>query len=116
MVAAFALINGAVMSKTGYYMPWYLLGGGFVLIGSALMCNYFHQIPSEGLLMHFQDTITAQTEASKVYGYTILIGIGVGCYIQAGWSVAECQAPASETPSIIGFMSIGMPPDRLLCI
>lgn len=29
------------MSKTGYYMPWYLLGGAGVLTGGALMCKFF---------------------------------------------------------------------------
>ncbi|KAL8791208.1 MAG: hypothetical protein Q9213_000165 [Squamulea squamosa] len=97
MVAAFALINGAVMSKTGYYMPWYIFGSVLVLIGSALMCYTYED----------QDTVTLETETAKVYAYTVLIGIGIGSVIQAGWSVAECQAPASETSNIIGFMSIG---------
>ncbi|KAL9595947.1 MAG: hypothetical protein Q9219_006138 [cf. Caloplaca sp. 3 TL-2023] len=90
MVATFALLNGAIMSKTGYYMPWYIFGGCLTLIGSTLMF-----------------TVQPSTTPAKVYGYTILIGIGVGSIIQAGWSVAECQAPRSETSGIIGFMSIG---------
>lgn len=27
------------MSKTGYYMPWYMFGGALVVIGGALMCT-----------------------------------------------------------------------------
>lgn len=29
------------MTKTGYYMPWYLIGGIGVVIGGALMCKSF---------------------------------------------------------------------------
>ena len=39
MVVIFAITNGSLMAKLGYYMPWYLFGGVLVLIGSALMCN-----------------------------------------------------------------------------
>lgn len=109
MVAAFALINGAVMSKTGYYMPWYIFGSVLVLVGSALMCKNHTTYSSRRISANGnQDTVTLETETSKVYGYTVLIGIGIGSVIQAGWSVAEYQAPASETSNIIGFMSIGM--------
>lgn len=50
MVAAFALINGGVMSKNGYYMPWYVFGGALVMIGSALMCKC-HAPPDVKILM-----------------------------------------------------------------
>lgn len=35
----FGLLNGALMSKFGYYMPWYLVGGIFTTIGGSLMCG-----------------------------------------------------------------------------
>lgn len=38
MVVVFSLINGSLMAKIGYYMPWYLLGGVLVLTGATLMC------------------------------------------------------------------------------
>jgi hypothetical protein len=36
----FGLLNGALMSKFGYYMPWYVLGGTFTTIGGSLMCKF----------------------------------------------------------------------------
>lgn len=35
----FGLLNGAFMSKIGYYMPWYLFGGAFAVAGGSLMCK-----------------------------------------------------------------------------
>lgn len=89
MVAAFALINGALMTKLGYYMPWYAFGGALVLIGSA--CMY---------------TITIATDVSKIYGYTTLIGIGVGSYVQACYPVAQNLVAPTEISDVISFMSI----------
>ncbi len=33
------LLNGFLMSKLGYYMPWYAAGSVLALIGSVLMCK-----------------------------------------------------------------------------
>ena len=35
----FGLLNGALMTKFGYYMPWYFFGGAFALTGASLMCK-----------------------------------------------------------------------------
>jgi MFS family permease len=40
VLSAFILMNGALMSKFGYYKPWYLVGSALGLIGSALMCKF----------------------------------------------------------------------------
>ena len=49
----FAVIfNGALMSKYGYYLPWYLVGSCISLVGSALMY-----------------TVNLDTSTSKIYGY-----------------------------------------------
>lgn len=33
------MVNGAVLSKTGYYQPWYIGGSVLILIGGVLMCK-----------------------------------------------------------------------------
>lgn len=38
------ILNGHMMTKLGYYLPWYLLGGAFELVGAALMCKFCLQI------------------------------------------------------------------------
>ena len=35
------MVNGAVLSKTGYYQPWYVGGSVLILIGGVLMCKSF---------------------------------------------------------------------------
>ncbi|KAF6218596.1 hypothetical protein HO133_005947 [Letharia lupina] len=79
MVVIFVIINGSLMAKLGYYMPWYLFGGALVLIGSALMY-----------------TVTATTLTSAVYGYTVLIGAGAGSFLQAGFSVTQALLEPEE--------------------
>lgn len=41
MVVCFGFLNGALMPKLGYHMPWYVFGDAMILIGSSLMgCKY----------------------------------------------------------------------------
>ncbi|OCK84502.1 MFS general substrate transporter [Lepidopterella palustris CBS 459.81] len=72
VLIVFIIINGTLMSKLGYYMPWYLVGGCIVVIGSALMY-----------------TIDQDDSESRVYGYTVMMGAGTGMFAQAGYSVAQ---------------------------
>jgi hypothetical protein len=81
-------VNGAILSKYGYYMPWYLAGGIFVLIGGALMF-----------------TVDQGSSTSRVYGYSVLIGIGAGCYVQASFSVAQAKVSPQDIPLVVGFIS-----------
>ncbi len=39
MVTVTIMANGAVISKTGYYQPWYTVGSALILIGGVLMCK-----------------------------------------------------------------------------
>ncbi len=56
----FAVItNGAILSAYGYYMPWYTMGGAFVLTGGALMYTVdvnssvsFHLLYNQSLYPH----------------------------------------------------------------
>lgn len=84
------LLNGAVLGMYGLYMPWYLVGGIFVTIGSALMY-----------------TIDASTSVSMVYGYSVMVGFGVGVFIQASFSVAQASVKEEEIPSAVGFITCG---------
>ncbi|KAF7890706.1 hypothetical protein EAF00_009021 [Botryotinia globosa] len=86
----FAVIsNGAILSAYGYYMPWYTAGGIFVLIGGALM---------------FAD-VTPDTSIAKIYGFTILIGFGVGLFAQASFSVAQAVVAEELVSSAVGFIT-----------
>lgn len=39
VLSATILLNGFLMAKLGYYMPWYAIGSALALIGSVLMCR-----------------------------------------------------------------------------
>ncbi|KAI4159810.1 MAG: hypothetical protein LQ342_006321 [Letrouitia transgressa] len=90
MVVVFSLLNGGLMAKFGYYMPWYLFGGIMITIGSSLMY-----------------TIDSNTSASAVYGYSVLIGIGTGSYLQASYGVSQALVEPHDLPNAVGFISIG---------
>jgi MFS family permease len=82
------LVNGAVMSIYGYYMPWYLAAGIFITTGAALM-----------------SVITDHTSIAQVYGSTILLGFGVGLINKASFSVAQAIAPAEKVSNAVGFIT-----------
>jgi len=84
------MIDGAVLSKYGLYMPWYLVGGIIMAIGSGLMY-----------------TISYNSPASKVYGYSVLLGIGTGLFCQAGFSIAQAKVKLEDIPSSVGFIMCG---------
>ncbi|PQE19585.1 Aurofusarin rubrofusarin efflux pump AFLT protein [Rutstroemia sp. NJR-2017a WRK4] len=88
MILIFVIIlNGAVMTKLGYYYPWYFLGGTFELAAGALMY-----------------TVTVHTSTAAIYGYTVLMAIGVGAYNQAGYSVVQAKVKPDEIPYALGYM------------
>ena len=36
------LLNGFLMSKFGYYQPWYMIGAALTLVATVLLCKFFH--------------------------------------------------------------------------
>lgn len=82
-------INGALMVKFGYYMPWYTAGGLLCLTGGALMY-----------------TVDQGTSESRIYGYTVLIGVGVGMWLQASFSVAQASVEPENVAPVIGFITL----------
>ncbi|KAI8631875.1 putative MFS drug efflux transporter [Xylariaceae sp. FL1651] len=78
--------NGILLGKFGYYMPWNLFSGVFIVIGSALLL-----------------TVDQFTSAAKIYGFTILYGVGVGATIQMPFSVASAKVKPEEGGLAIGY-------------
>ncbi|KAL9014344.1 MAG: hypothetical protein Q9173_001014 [Seirophora scorigena] len=89
MIVLFSFLNGALMLKFGYYMPWYVAGSILALIGSALMY-----------------TVEMDTSNSAVYGYTVLVGIGAGLFLTAGFSVVPFLVKPHDINNAIGFMAV----------
>lgn len=90
LMVFFCIVNGAALSLYGFYMPWYLFGGVLLTVGGALMY-----------------TINVNSSTSMVYGYSTLVGIGVGVCVQAGFSVAQGLVPQAEAPEAVGFITCG---------
>ncbi|KAI0798852.1 putative MFS drug efflux transporter [Xylaria sp. FL0064] len=78
--------NGILLGKFGYYAPWTLFSGVFIVIGSALLL-----------------TVTSHTSPANVYGYAILYGLGVGATIQMPFSIASAKVKPEEGGLAIGY-------------
>jgi MFS family permease len=89
VLIAFTIANGALMAKLGYYMPWFLVGGLLVVIGSALMY-----------------TIDIDDSRGRVFGYTVMIGAGVGMFGQAGYAVTQAVVDLENIAPAIGFITL----------
>ncbi|KAF2468892.1 MFS general substrate transporter [Lindgomyces ingoldianus] len=81
-------LNGALLPKFDYYMPWYLVSGGFNSIGGAL----------------FFATLSLSTSTARIYGYSILLALGTGFAQQAAYTVASAKA-GDCVADAIGFIN-----------
>ncbi|KAF1999295.1 MFS general substrate transporter [Amniculicola lignicola CBS 123094] len=84
------VFNGILMGKTGYYMPWFLVGSIIAIIGSALMY-----------------TVKLDTTAGKIYGYSIILAFGTGCFSQAPFPVAQAKVPKDQVVQATAFIGCG---------
>lgn len=88
MIVAFSILNGYLMPKLGYYMPWYVFGNAVILAGSTCMFR-----------------VDVNTPDSHIYGFTALIGMGVGSYLTAGIAVVQALVEPHEVSDAVGFMT-----------
>ncbi|KAI0179648.1 major facilitator superfamily domain-containing protein [Hypoxylon sp. FL1284] len=89
MIVFGCLFNGFVMPKLGYYKPWFVFGNALLLTGATLMT-----------------TIDSTVSNSALYGYTVLIGLGVGAFQSAGIAVASALAPPSDISNVVSIMTV----------
>lgn len=83
----FSCVTGGYLAgRLGYYIPWYIMGGGLCLIGSALMY-----------------TIKPSSSTGATYGYSSLIGLGSGMYLQLGHAVAQAKVKPEKLPAAVAF-------------
>ncbi|KAK0660106.1 major facilitator superfamily domain-containing protein [Cercophora samala] len=90
VLSAAILANGHLMARFSYFQPWYIVGSILSLIGGVLMSR-----------------ITTDTPEGQIYGFEILLGIGTGCFIQAGYAVIQAVTPPAEMSYAISFMMLG---------
>ncbi|PLB45530.1 MFS general substrate transporter [Aspergillus steynii IBT 23096] len=89
VMVLFVFLNGNLMARLGYYMPWFLTGGVLIVAGSALMY-----------------TVDQDTSQGRVYGYSVLLGIGLGMFLQAPISVVQAVVEPENIAPAIGFITL----------
>ncbi|OCK99433.1 MFS general substrate transporter [Cenococcum geophilum 1.58] len=89
LLSAAIMANGYLMSKLGYYQPWYLIGGALALAGNVLL-----------------SLIDPTTSTAKIYGYEILVAVGSGVFIQAGYATIQTVVQPADTAHAIAFMML----------
>ncbi|KAL9018349.1 MAG: hypothetical protein Q9185_004318 [Variospora sp. 1 TL-2023] len=52
-------------------------------------------------------TVTAKTSKSAIYGYSVLMGIGAGSFLQASFSVSQALVGPEDIPDAVGLISVG---------
>ena len=85
-----AMLNGAVMEKHGIYMPWFTVGGTLATIGGALLY-----------------TTNLTSSPGRLYGYSVIAGLGTGFFVQTPFSVAQAKVEPHIVPQAIAFISCG---------
>ncbi|KAK7427341.1 Efflux pump dep3 [Neonectria magnoliae] len=83
------LLSGLLLPKTTLISPWYIGGSIMVLVGSALMY-----------------TVNETTSNEKIYGYSILIGTGTGCYVVIGFTIVQSLVAAQDIANAVAVMTI----------
>lgn len=89
MVVTTSLLNGFFMSKLGYYMPWYLFGSILAVIGAALMF-----------------TVDPSTSTSAIYGYSVILGLGGGCYMMSAFGCVSDVVEVKDVFDAIGVLCV----------
>lgn len=82
--------GGIALAKVGFYSPFYIVGTSLGLIGSSLLY-----------------VVKLDTHAANLYGYSILVGLGTGLFVQAGFSVAQAKVPPQQLGAATGFIALG---------
>lgn len=96
-------ICGYYLPQMKYYVPLYLWAGLFIIAGAAPLY-----------------TITADTPIAKIYGYTVLVALGVGPALQAGYTLSVVklikQHRYTRVPSAIALMNVGQIGSGGICL
>lgn len=86
------ILNGFLMLRWGYYMPWFFVAGVLTTIGGALMFS-----------------TNSYTSPSSIYGYSVILSLGMTAY-QAAYSVI----PAKVSP--IQFINVAQQGSILIAL
>ncbi|KAK2009491.1 MFS general substrate transporter [Colletotrichum eremochloae] len=89
VISTVAVLNGFFMSRWGYYMPWFLVGSLLAVAGGSLMY-----------------TVTIDTSVSTIYGYSVLLGLGGGCFMLTAFGCVSDVVEPKDVFNAIGVLSL----------
>ena len=84
------LLSGVLVSKLGYYTPFFLLSSIFTPIGAGLLT-----------------TLTPETGHAKYISYQVILGLGMGCGGQQPLTVAQSVLSRADIASGTSLMIFG---------
>lgn len=85
----FVMFAGGLLPVVGRYAPWYFPASILMIIGGAFMYR-----------------VKPTTHTAAIYGFEVLIAIGVGLIFQTGYSVAAAKVAPEDVPASIGFINV----------
>jgi hypothetical protein len=85
----FIMFSGGLLPVVKRYAPWYFPAGVLIIVGGVMMFR-----------------VSATTSTSAIYGFEILLSIGVGLIFQTGYAVAAAKVPKNRAADSIGFINI----------
>ncbi|RMZ77499.1 hypothetical protein DV737_g4305, partial [Chaetothyriales sp. CBS 132003] len=85
----FVMVAGGSLPVVRRYNLYYLLGGGLIVTGGALLF-----------------TISTATSSARIYGYEIIVATGTGLTWQNAYSVAVAKVRPKDVPKAIGFINL----------
>ncbi|KAH6651611.1 putative MFS transporter, partial [Truncatella angustata] len=92
------VLNGFLMIRWGYYMPWFLVSGIFSTIGGALLYTSSTEMPY-----------------ANIYGYSILCGIGLTAF-QAAYSIVPTKVGDNQIAEAMQFVNAGQQGSNLIAL
>jgi Major Facilitator Superfamily len=85
----FVMFSGALLPVFGRYAPWYFPSSILTIIGAALMYR-----------------VDTSTPTASIYGYEVLVAVGIGLIFQTGYTVAAAKVDPKDVPAAIGFINV----------
>ncbi|PQK15787.1 hypothetical protein BB8028_0006g01090 [Beauveria bassiana] len=86
-MTVFIALQGALLPHLPLYKPWYVVGAVFILLGGV----FFYRVD-------------ISTTDAYLYGFQVLLGAGVGLYLQAGFAVILAVIEMSDMAYGVTFM------------
>ncbi|EJP61707.1 MFS drug efflux transporter [Beauveria bassiana ARSEF 2860] len=83
----FIALQGALLPHLPLYKPWYVVGAVFILLGGV----FFYRVD-------------ISTTDAYLYGFQVLLGAGVGLYLQVGFAVILAVIEMSDMAYGVTFM------------